>query len=280
MNETRRQLILEELDLIFPWARATPTTPKAAETPVAAEIAAPIATATAAASAEHHRPVQTVLAAAADEAAAVGSQRAPLHATIAATNRAAGDAAVSGMDWSALEAAVQGCRACGLCATRSRTVFGVGARNADWMVVGEAPGVEEDRQGEPFVGQAGKLLDAMLASVGRSRQENVFIANVLKCRPPGNRNPQPEEMLRCTPYLERQVALVQPKLIFAVGRFAAQALLGSTAPIASLRGKVHQYQGIPLIVSYHPAYLLRNPADKLKSWEDLLRAKRRLADDT
>ncbi len=155
-------------------------------------------------------------------------------------------------------------------------MLGVGDRNADWLLVGEAPGAEEDRIGEPFVGQAGRLLDNMLAAIGLARGENVYIANVLKCRPPANRNPEPGEVARCTPFLERQIALIQPRIIVAMGRFAAQTLLGSDATIASLRGRVHRYADVPLVVTYHPAYLLRNLPDKAKAWSDLLFARRTL----
>jgi uracil-DNA glycosylase family 4 len=179
-------------------------------------------------------------------------------------------------DWILLEREVPACTACALHKTRTQTVLGVGDRNADWLLVGEAPGAEEDRLGEPFVGQAGRLLDNMLAAIGLARGENVYIANVLKCRPPGNRNPEPEEVARCTPFLERQIALIQPKIIVAMGRFAAQTLLGSDATIASLRGRVHRYAGVPLVVTYHPAYLLRNLPDKAKAWSDLLFARRAL----
>jgi DNA polymerase len=144
------------------------------------------------------------------------------------------------------------------------------------MLIGEAPGAEEDRLGEPFVGQAGKLLDNMLGAIGLKRGENVYIANVLKCRPPGNRNPEPEEVARCSPFLERQIELVKPKLVVAMGRFAAQTLLATDASIASLRGRVHAYAGVPLIVTYHPAYLLRNLPDKAKAWADLVFAKKTL----
>lgn len=176
--------------------------------------------------------------------------------------------------WIPLKAAVSGCTKCGLHKTRTQTVFGVGDENADWMLIGEAPGAEEDRLGDPFVGQAGKLLDNMLAAIGLSRRENVYIANVLKCRPPGNRNPAPEEVEQCTAHLRRQIELVQPRLILAMGRFAAQTLLASDASIASLRGRVHAYAGVPLIVTYHPAYLLRTLEDKAKAWEDLVFAKK------
>ena len=180
-------------------------------------------------------------------------------------------------DWIRLEHEVPACTACALHASRTQTVLGVGDRDADWLLIGEAPGAEEDRLGEPFVGQAGRLLDNMLAAIGLARGENVYIANVLKCRPPGNRNPEPEEVDRCTPFLLRQIALIQPKIIVAMGRFAAQTLLGSDATIASLRGRVHRYAGVPLVVTYHPAYLLRNLPDKAKAWDDLLLARRTVA---
>ncbi|HSV70752.1 MAG TPA: uracil-DNA glycosylase [Methylibium sp.] len=184
---------------------------------------------------------------------------------------------VETMDWPALRDAVAGCTACGLCRGRRNTVFGVGHERAHWMIVGEAPGENEDRQGEPFVGSAGQLLDNMLRAVGLSRAANtaddparqVFIANVLKCRPPVNRNPRPEEVAQCVPFLKRQVALVQPRLILAMGRFAVQALLETDVAIGRLRGQVHRYEGVPVVVTYHPAYLLRNPADKARSWDDL-----------
>jgi uracil-DNA glycosylase family 4 len=177
-------------------------------------------------------------------------------------------------DWIPLKAAVSGCTKCGLHATRTQTVFGVGDENADWMLIGEAPGAEEDRLGDPFVGQAGKLLDNMLAAIGLSRRKNVYIANVLKCRPPGNRNPTPAEVAQCSPHLLAQIDLIKPKLIVAMGRFAAQTLLKTDASISSLRGRVHSYAGVPLIVTYHPAYLLRTLEDKAKAWEDLLFARK------
>ncbi len=183
-------------------------------------------------------------------------------------------AAVLSMDWPALKSAVSTCQACNLCKTRTNTVFGVGDEQAEWMIVGEAPGAEEDARGEPFVGQAGRLLDNMLAALDLSRTKNVYIANVLKCRPPGNRNPEPTEVARCGPHLVRQIGLVRPKLIIAMGRFAAQTLLASDASISSMRGRCHAYHGIPLIVTYHPAYLLRSLQDKAKAWEDLVFARR------
>jgi DNA polymerase len=184
---------------------------------------------------------------------------------------------VGPLGWVELKQAVAGCTACALHQTRTQTVFGVGDENADWMLIGEAPGAEEDRLGDPFVGQAGRLLDNMLAAIDLSRRKNVYIANVLKCRPPGNRNPEPEEVARCSPHLQNQIQLVKPKLILAMGRFAAQTLLKSDASIASLRGKVYRYAGVPTIVTYHPAYLLRNLTDKAKAWEDLVFARKTMA---
>lgn len=180
---------------------------------------------------------------------------------------------VAAMDWSALEACVRACTACGLCKGRTQAVFGVGDQNADWLFVGEGPGAEEDARGEPFVGQAGRLLDNMLAAIQLKRGEDVYIANIVKCRPPGNRVPEPAEADACKAYLRRQIALLAPKLIVALGKTAASNLLASDSSIAGLRGRVHDYNGIPLLVTYHPAYLLRNLPDKAKSWEDLCRAR-------
>lgn len=179
------------------------------------------------------------------------------------------------LTWQTLRAEVAGCTQCGLSATRTRTVFGVGDVKARWLVIGEAPGAEEDRQGEPFVGRAGQLLNAMLRAIGLAR-ESVFIANILKCRPPGNRDPKPEEVACCLPYLMRQIALIRPTLILAVGRIAAQNLLSTDTPLGKLRGKVHQFGVLntPVIVTYHPAYLLRSPGEKRKAWEDLKFARR------
>ncbi len=180
--------------------------------------------------------------------------------------------AVAAMDWQALRACVAECRLCELANTRTQTVFGVGSPEARWMIVGEAPGAEEDRRGEPFVGRAGKLLDEMLRAVGESRQ-SVYIANTLKCRPPNNRDPRAEESAACRPYLERQIELVKPAVILAVGRVAAQNLLGSDLPVGRLRGRRHELDGTPLVVTYHPAYLLRSPAQKRKVWSDLCLAR-------
>ena len=172
------------------------------------------------------------------------------------------------MEWDALAQAVSECRACVLCQGR-KTVFGAGDRRADWLIVGDAPTEEESEQGEPFLGQAGKLLDNMLKALGLDRQRNVYITNALKCCPPGHRNPEPQEVAQCEPFLRRQVQLLQPKIILAMGRFAVQSLLGTDEAIGKLRGRRHEYMGVPLVVTYHPAYLLRNLPDKAKAWADL-----------
>ncbi len=183
-------------------------------------------------------------------------------------------ATVDSLDWAELEKRVSGCKLCGLQESRSRTVFGAGNRNADWLVIGEAPGAEEDRQGEPFVGPAGQLLNAMLLAVGLQR-ENVYICNILKCRPPDNRNPSRQEVAHCHAYLQRQIELIDPRLILAVGGVAANSLLDINEKVGQLRGKVHTWgvQGIPLVVTYHPAYLLRSPLEKRKVWDDLVFAR-------
>jgi uracil-DNA glycosylase family 4 len=206
--------------------------------------------------------------------------------------------AIATMDWQTLQQSVAGCQACKLCSSRKNTVFGVGPTlddaakppRVDWLIVGEAPGEQEDLRGEPFVGPAGKLLDNMLAAVGVSRrgdpaepQRAAFIVNVLKCRPPGNRNPELDEIAQCEPYLKRQIALLQPKIVFAVGRFAVQSLLAASVPnvhatpLGRLRGQVYRYEGVPVVVSYHPAYLLRSLPDKAKAWADLCLAMEQLA---
>ncbi|NKB46773.1 MAG: uracil-DNA glycosylase [Legionellales bacterium] len=186
-------------------------------------------------------------------------------------NQASADLDSSMPDWEALSQQVANCQRCPLSQSRTRPVFGVGHRHADLMIVGEAPGYHEDQQGEPFVGRAGQLLNAMLASIGLQR-EQIYIANILKCRPPNNRDPQSMEVAQCTPYLNRQIQLLQPKLLLTVGRFAAHFLLDTKQSLSRLRNQIHRYgdQQTPLIVSYHPAYLLRNPKDKGKSYQDLL----------
>ena len=191
-------------------------------------------------------------------------------------------APLADLSWDALRAAVADCRACGLCRTRTQTVFGVGSERARWLLVGEAPGAEEDARGEPFVGQAGRLLDNMLAALGIARGRDVYIANVLKCRPPNNRNPAPEEVAHCEPFLLRQIALLSPDVILVLGRFAARSLLRTEASVASLRGRVHRYRvgerTVPLVVTFHPAYLLRNLQDKARAWADLCLARSVLDD--
>lgn len=198
---------------------------------------------------------------------------APTAAVLPPPAPIAPDSPVNALDWVALNAAIKNCTRCELAKSRTQAVPGIGDIHAEWLFVGEAPGANEDRLGEPFVGDAGKLLDAILAAIGLARGKNVYIANVLKSRPPGNRDPKPEEVAACLPYLERQIELIQPKLIVALGRFAAQSLLATDTPIGKMRGQVHRYHGVPLVVTYHPAYLLRNPLDKAKVWEDLVLAR-------
>ncbi len=247
---SRREEILKELGLWPVWrlrtAAASPAEPAAPPQPPAAARVAQSAPA----------PVKPAGARAPVEPAPA----LPLDARAAEIMR---------MDWPQLKASVAGCTACPLHQGRNKTVFGVGDEQAEWLFVGEGPGADEDAKGEPFVGQAGKLLDNMLAAIGLKRGENVYIGNMVKCRPPGNRNPEPLEVSQCEPYLHRQIALIKPRLIVALGKVAAVNLLRREATIASLRGKVLEYQGIPLIITYHPAYLLRSLPDKAKAWEDL-----------
>lgn len=226
-------------------------------------------------------PASRAMAPSAPAPARAAPPRAPVPAAAVSADdqaRVPRPAGVESMDWPALRETVGSCQACALCDSRQQTVFGVGNIEADWMIVGEAPGEEEDRRGEPFVGKAGQLLDRMLDALDLTRAEapaakQVYIANVLKCRPPANRNPLPAEVAQCEPYLLRQMALVRPKVVVAMGRFAAQSLLKSTDAIGRLRGKVHHVDGIPVVVTYHPAYLLRNPADKGLVWDDLCLAR-------
>jgi DNA polymerase len=211
--------------------------------------------------------------AAAPEPAPAPPPEAP-PATAATPSQDARSSAIAALPWPQLREAVATCTACGLCRSRRQTVFGVGHEQAHWMIVGEAPGEQEDLKGEPFVGAAGHLLDNMLRALQLTRdsgppERQVYIANTLKCRPPRNRNPEPQELASCEPFLVRQIELIRPKLILAMGRFAVQALLRSSEPIGKLRGRVHRYQGVPLVVTYHPAYLLRNLADKARAWDDL-----------
>ena len=210
---------------------------------------------------------------ASNPASARAPARAPASTPEPATTSARADPAALG--WPALRDSVAACRACGLCESRTQTVFGVGHPQAHWIVVGEAPGEDEDRLGEPFVDAAGQLLDRMLAALQLSRgadgapERSAYIVNALKCRPPRNRNPSAEELAMCEPFLVRQIQLLQPRIILAMGRLAVQTLLRSDAPIGRLRGKVHRYQGVPLVVTYHPSYLLRSLGEKAKAWEDL-----------
>ena len=201
---------------------------------------------------------------------------APAAPAPAAQACAAPAASAAGLDWAPLREAVRACTACALCRQRKQAVFGVGDESARWLFVGEGPGADEDEQGEPFVGQAGRLLDAMLAALGLRRGSDVYIANVVKCRPPGNRTPTPEEAAACAPFLDRQIELLGPKLIVALGKTAATRLLGTEASLGSLRGRSHSYRGTPVVVTYHPAYLLRTLPEKAKAWEDLLFARRLL----
>ncbi|HEV7610838.1 MAG TPA: uracil-DNA glycosylase [Steroidobacteraceae bacterium] len=210
--------------------------------------------------------------------APVGASLAPVGVPLAPVGVPRGDgvplearaAREAGFDWPELKARVAACTRCSLCSTRTQTVFGVGNRQAEWLIVGEAPGADEDRQGEPFVGRAGQLLNSMLRAIGLAR-EQVYIANVLKCRPPGNRDPTATEAAECLPFLEQQIGLLKPKIMLAVGRIAAQNLLRTDATLGRLRQQVHRFgvSQVPLVVTYHPGYLLRTPTDKRKAWEDL-----------
>lgn len=214
-----------------------------------------------------HSPVQPV---------AESSAQPPVLEDILTTDNR--ETVIAHANWEPLRQMVSGCTACPLYQTRKKTVFGVGDEQANWLFIGEGPGAREDEQGEPFVGQAGKLLDSMLQAINLSRSQDVYIANIVKCRPPNNRNPQDEEAQQCRPYLLRQIALIQPRLIVTLGKVAAQNLLATNDSIADLRGKLHEFTGIPLIVTYHPAYLLRSLADKAKAWEDLCFARKIMQD--
>jgi len=240
----RREAVLRELNLYPIWVRRDRLAPKADDPPPAEVIAEPAP------------PVADKL-------------RSPEVSTGTDTLTVVPNSMLDGLGWPELKQRVHDCTACKLRAGCTQTVFGVGDENADWLFVGEGPGAEEDALGEPFVGQAGKLLDNMLMAIKLKRGKNVYIANIVKCRPPGNRAPEADEILACMPYLRRQIELIQPKLIVALGKVASNALLGKEATLASLRGKLHDYCGIPLVVTYHPAYLLRSPSEKAKTWHDL-----------
>jgi DNA polymerase len=257
MRWTERQLaMLGEMGIRL-WAPALPEAVDLLEAPPAAVVAAPPAT-------PRLRVVQ------------------PVPITPRAAAAEAGADGIASLDWPALRDTVATCTACKLCHSRTQTVFGVGNQRAHWMLVGEGPGEQEDLQGEPFVGKSGQLLDNMLRAIALQRgaaepAQQVFIANAVKCRPPNNRHPEAEELAACAPFLARQVALVQPRIIVALGRAAVQSLLGSNEAIGKLRGRVHRYQGVPLIVTYHPAYLLRSPTEKARAWDDLCLALETLA---
>lgn len=257
----RRDAILREMGLAPLWRlRGAAEEPAVEAPPPALPIEAPPARPPVAASAPARRPLLPVA-----EAPALPAVPPP---------RVAPAADLASLGWDALEARIRGCEGCVLCQRRKQAVPGVGDRQADWLFVGEGPGAEEDERGEPFVGQAGRLLDAMLAAIGLQRGHDVFIANAVKCRPPNNRTPEADELAACFPYLRRQIELIQPRLIVALGRPAAQALLNQEVKISGARGKTFRYGDIPVVVTYHPAYLLRNQPDKAKAWEDLCFARK------
>jgi len=260
----RREAILRELNLYPQWKRRDAPAPA----PLAAEPDAAIrqeaAVPAAAAGSMHKADIPTL-------AVQQHAKAEPIHAPAVAPYS---DAA--GLGWPALKQRVSACTLCKLRAGCTQTVFGVGDEHADWLFVGEGPGADEDALGEPFVGQAGKLLDNMLMAIRLKRGNNVYIANIVKCRPPGNRNPDAEEIAACLPYLQRQIELIRPKVIVALGKVASNALLGRDATLASLRGKLHDYRGVPLLVTYHPAYLLRSPSEKAKAWQDLCIAQNKM----
>jgi len=265
--DDRQRAMLEAMGLKV-WERPVLAEPEPVPEPAAAPVPAPVVHA-APAPAPTRAPVPAPA-----RAPAPAPVTAPVAAPVLTADMAARAESIRQMDWPQLRDSVAACRACGLCEGRTNTVFGVGNESADWMIIGEAPGEQEDLRGEPFVGEAGKLLDNMLRAIGLTRaedqpQKQVFIANTLKCRPPRNRNPEPAELSACDPYLQRQIELVQPKMILAMGRFAVQFLLRSSEAIGRLRGRVHEVNGIPVIVTYHPAYLLRNLPDKALAWDDL-----------
>jgi DNA polymerase len=273
MSLTRDDM-LRELELLPAWQLRQPVTNSAPheviEMPKLSAIAEPEVKAV---SAQFEELPATQLIETETIAAVVENSLPALDVTLGQGRREA----IMQLDWQGVQDCVANCQACDLAKTRTQTVFGVGDPNADWLIVGEAPGSEEDRKGEPFVGQAGKLLDNMLAAIKLKRGQNVFIANVLKCRPPENRNPHADEVAMCDPFLKRQVEIIKPKLIIALGKFAAQSLLGSEDTISSMRGKLHDFHGVPVVVTYHPAYLLRSLPEKAKAWEDLCFANKTMA---
>jgi uracil-DNA glycosylase family 4 len=285
--DARQRAMLEEMHVRVWWPDEAPVSDAApAPVPSAEQVLAPVSAPAPAVAAPP--PARATVR----EPVARAPVAAPVDwaGAVASTAQGGRAAEIAAMDWATLQQSVASCQACKLCGTRKNTVFGVGptpveatlAPRADWLIVGEAPGEQEDLRGEPFVGPSGKLLDNMLRAVGVARsgeglppEKSAFIVNVLKCRPPANRNPEPGEVAQCEPYLKRQIALLQPKVIFAVGRFSVQSLLAASVPdvhktpLGRLRGKVYRYEGVPVVVSYHPAYLLRSLQDKSKAWADL-----------
>ena len=252
-RHARRNEILKELGLTPLWRTRAAGTASTAATSQPSELP------------QEHQPVPAPLASP-EMRAERGEQICSHSASEVLKDR---QVKISEMDWGQLETSIASCTACGLCQSRTHTVPGVGDQNADWLYIGEGPGAQEDLTGEPFVGQAGKLLDNMLTAIDLKRGRRVFITNIVKCRPPANREPRPEEAQCCEPYLTRQIELIKPKLIIALGKVAAQNLLGTDASLGGLRGRLHQHSGIPVIVTYHPAYLLRTLPAKAKAWEDL-----------
>ncbi len=259
----RNEAVLRELNLYPQWVRRNPPAPEEPQS-VRAE---PVEACPASAEIGVLCPSTTPLVLSEAE----GSGRTEINNTHIGSSAAAPVSLVGSLGWPELKQQVRDCTACKLRAGCTQTVFGVGDEKAEWLFVGEGPGADEDEdaQGEPFVGQAGKLLDNMLLAIKLKRGKNVYIANIVKCRPPGNRNPEVDEIAACMPYLQRQIELIKPKLIVALGKTAATALLGRDAALGSLRGTLHDYRGIPLLITYHPAYLLRSPMEKAKAWQDL-----------
>jgi uracil-DNA glycosylase family 4 len=263
----RREAVLRELNLHPRWVRRNQPAPVPAQQDIPAKQDVPAAA---------EKPVPEAIPVAAGQAIPVPLQTETTEIT--APHVAAPASLTGNFNWPQLREAVRNCTACRLRAGCTQTVFGVGDEKAGWLFVGEGPGADEDAQGEPFVGQAGKLLDNMLMAIKLKRGKNVYIANIVKCRPPDNRTPAADEIAACLPYLERQIELMQPKMIVALGKVASNALLGRDATLASLRGKLHDYRGIPLLVTYHPAYLLRTPSEKAKAWQDLCMAVKAMED--
>lgn len=253
---SRRDSMLREMGIAPLWRDRASPSPQQAAVDAPPDAQAP---------AEASRPAAPVRVEAAP-ARAVTPMVTPVVTPIVAPSATV---SAEGLGWDELEQRIRACQACRLGERRTQAVPGVGDREADWLFVGEGPGAEEDARGEPFVGQAGKLLDAMLASLGLARGHKVYIANAVKCRPPGNRTPEADEIATCHPYLDRQIELIRPRIIVALGRPAAQTLLGGEIKIAAARGRLFQRKGVPVVVTYHPAYLLRNPQDKARAWEDL-----------